>query len=362
MIRSPLLLLAALAAPAAAPAAAQQPASGPAASPPVWIGISYDVRWVEARDGCASRLVVLGTAPGSPAERAGVRAGDIVVSIDGDAEPAQELPRLVARMSPGDRVRLTLDRDGSMLQVVAMADRRPAPPALPPPGPRAQEGPVVEIRGERLIARNVPTGAPVGGYWLADREGRTSFRPLATTPDAGIDRRVADLLECAQRHARIAPVRRDVQRIQERAESLRLVIARRTLERPDADPRRVLLRELVPGAVHLPDAATMMMVRTEDAMGTLLRGVAGAELVSMEPELAAYFRGAAGGLLVVRVVDGSPANRAGLRPGDVITAAAGQPVTSLSELRTKIGEAGPDPVELSIVRQGRRQSISLPRQ
>jgi serine protease Do len=66
----------------------------------------------------------------------------------------------------------------------------------------------------------------------------------------------------------------------------------------------------------------------------------------MTPDLAEYF-GTKGGVLVTRVGPDSPAARAGLKAGDVITSINGQPVQSVAELRREIGRAS-DQAEVSI--------------
>jgi regulator of sigma E protease len=63
--------------------------------------------WVEAGVGF--------TNPGSPADRAGLEVGDRVISIDGEATPNwwALVEQIEAR--PGERVAMTIDRDGSRL-------------------------------------------------------------------------------------------------------------------------------------------------------------------------------------------------------------------------------------------------------
>jgi len=51
-------------------------------------------------------------SPGSPAEKAGIKAGDVITSVDGhDVQSASELPRMVASHAPGARVQLGVLRD-----------------------------------------------------------------------------------------------------------------------------------------------------------------------------------------------------------------------------------------------------------
>ncbi|MGM1017664.1 MAG: YlbL family protein [Actinomycetota bacterium] len=61
---------------------------------------------------------------------------------------------------------------------------------------------------------------------------------------------------------------------------------------------------------------------------------------------------------VVEAVAGSPAEGV-IEPDDIITAADGVPVTSASELRATIQEGSGAPVELSIVRAGEEQTVTL---
>jgi S1-C subfamily serine protease len=59
------------------------------------------------------------------------------------------------------------------------------------------------------------------------------------------------------------------------------------------------------------------------------------------------------GLRVAEVVPGGPAARAGLRPGDVLVSAAGQPVTTAQALqRLMFGEAIGKPLEITVLRNG----------
>ncbi|MDN5795907.1 MAG: trypsin-like peptidase domain-containing protein [Intrasporangium sp.] len=58
-------------------------------------------------------LFVTGVAPGGPAEQAGIRAGDVIVAVEG--QPAQSVEQLVVKTltrSVGDTVAVTVWRDG----------------------------------------------------------------------------------------------------------------------------------------------------------------------------------------------------------------------------------------------------------
>jgi serine protease Do len=66
------------------------------------------------------------------------------------------------------------------------------------------------------------------------------------------------------------------------------------------------------------------------------------------------------GALVARVISGSPAQAAGLRPGDIITAVAGRPVDSREAFSTLTATvAAGQPLPLTVARDGAAQSISV---
>jgi serine protease Do len=79
---------------------------------------------------------------GAPAEKAGVEAGDIIITFDGRTiERSSDLPRMVGNTKPGSRATLTVFRRGSQrdlsVQVAEIEPERPArrvsaAPAEPP--------------------------------------------------------------------------------------------------------------------------------------------------------------------------------------------------------------------------------------
>jgi putative serine protease PepD len=75
------------------------------------------------RDGA----IVQEVAPGSPAAKAGLEAGDLVTAVDGQA--IQNAGEMVARIrghKPGDKVTITVQRDGNETTVTATLGERPA--------------------------------------------------------------------------------------------------------------------------------------------------------------------------------------------------------------------------------------------
>ncbi len=80
----------------------------------------------------------------------------------------------------------------------------------------------------------------------------------------------------------------------------------------------------------------------------------GVEVQPMTPELRSYFKAPADrGVLVVAVEEGGPAVTAGLRVGDVIISAAGEPVSRPRDLRNAVGTSEPGKeISVEIVRDG----------
>jgi serine protease Do/serine protease DegQ len=89
--------------------------------------------------------------------------------------------------------------------------------------------------------------------------------------------------------------------------------------------------------------------------GSVKRGQLGVSMYSVTPDIAhSLGLPSVVGALVSQVVEGSPADHAGIRTGDVITSVNGQPVKSNSELRNTIGllRVG-DRVDIGLLRDGK---------
>lgn len=86
-----------------------------------YLGVS-----LAATDGTAGAEVAE-VRSGSPAEEAGLRAGDVITTVDGQAlASAEELQRLIELKKPGDEVELTVERDGATRTVTVTLGSRPA--------------------------------------------------------------------------------------------------------------------------------------------------------------------------------------------------------------------------------------------
>src|SRR5262244_37175 len=94
--------------------------------------------------------------------------------------------------------------------------------------------------------------------------------------------------------------------------------------------------------------------------GSVKRGQLGVSMYTVTPDIAhSLGLPSAVGALVSQVVEGSPADRAGIRTGDVITSVNGQSVKSNGESRNAIGlmRVG-DKVEIGVLREGKPVHIT----
>ncbi|HEU4625966.1 MAG TPA: DegQ family serine endoprotease [Steroidobacteraceae bacterium] len=94
--------------------------------------------------------------------------------------------------------------------------------------------------------------------------------------------------------------------------------------------------------------------------GSVKRGLLGVSIYNVTPDIAQlYGLGDTPGALVSQVVEGSPADKAGIKTGDVITSVNGQNVKSNTELRNAIGmlRVG-DKVDVGLVRDGKPRRVT----
>jgi len=95
--------------------------------------------------------------------------------------------------------------------------------------------------------------------------------------------------------------------------------------------------------------------------GTIERGFLGVSIQDVSPEMAkALGLKDASGAVVSQVVEGSAAEKAGIRTHDVIIELNGQPVQSASQLRARVGVLKPGTqIEIVVLRDGKRETFSV---
>jgi len=225
----------------------------------------------------------------SPAAKAGVREGDVVVEFEGEKiRSARQFSRLVEETVAGHSVKLGIVRNGTRQTVEVTPERR-------------------------------ELGWGIDG----DRIGRDIARSMRDLEFSQIEPRLRE----------IEPrLREKLREIEPRFRELEPRLRDFRFDGPGFD---FDLDNLLPGSV---------------------RGRLGVQIESLSPQLADYFGVKDGGVLVSSVTKDSPAEKAGLKAGDVITSINGDRVRDyndlINELRDKSGE-----VTVGIVRDKKASTI-----
>jgi serine protease Do len=227
-----------------------------------------------------SGAVVDEVRSGTPAAKAGVKAGDVVVAFDGErVRSARQLERLVEETPAGRAVKMAVQRDGVKvdLDITPQASTEPMAFSLMTPGHPADLAFAPRVFERRFEGKQGPDTAKPG---TLERQFR--FRGAPATE------------------------------------------------------------------FEFDDAPFAMV------MG---RSRLGVQAEAVEGQLAKYF-GVETGALIRDVTEGSPAAKAGLKAGDIITAANGQPVKDAGDLREALNATGDGKsVTLSVTRD--RKTLSL---
>lgn len=272
-------------------------ASPSLASARAWLGVytqevTSDLR--DALDLSSDGALVSSVVTGSPADRAGLRKGDVIVSVEGRGiDSPADLTERIGDARPGDSVSLGIVRKGDRLTLsVRLAERQndegemeaPEPPDAPTPhaspapdaprAPRAPKAPRGEMR------------------WYSD-------------------------------------------------------------DMPNKDEIRQRIRESIPNFDFDEGPGGRGMVWMSGAG----RGRLGVRIETLSEDLASAL-GAPGtkGALVVEVLKKTPAEEAGIRAGDIITAVEGTAVYDTDDLvKALADEKGK--VSVSLVRRGEKRTV-----
>jgi Do/DeqQ family serine protease len=95
--------------------------------------------------------------------------------------------------------------------------------------------------------------------------------------------------------------------------------------------------------------------------GKVRRGMLGVTIQSVDADLASSLNlPAARGAIVTSVTAGGPAERAGIKRGDVITAVNNQPIADNNMLRNQVASLGPNSsASVTVLRNGREQNVQV---
>ncbi len=326
-----------------------------------WLGLS--LREVLATPGTPGaiqgvRLVVTDLYPGGPAEAGGLRAGDVLVRMNGSPAEILRFRSLADRLLPGDPLLLSVIRDGRPLELSIEAGAAPERDEFvrqilqvhldsvrvafaPRLDSLESELRLLEVRGSLLASAPHVQVATVDGDTL-------KTYVVVTGPDG--DRvTLTELQASAEAGAHGGVTSRGTTTATGRTGTLRPVDARSVVRLQSAmedSARRDVERS----------AWTEWQFKTPYVTGA--NRVAGAALRALGTGLGSYF-GVEQGVLVLEVAEGTPARTAGLAAGDVIVRAQGQSVDGVPTLRRLLARSL-GAVELTVVRRGRTIALTLP--
>jgi serine protease Do len=103
--------------------------------------------------------LVQSVQPGLPADQAGIKRGDVIVAVNGEAvENNEEIVRRISSMDPGSSVELTVIRDGKRIDLTAsLADRTAH---IGPGTGEGEQGEEPELASERMLGLRVDDLSP----------------------------------------------------------------------------------------------------------------------------------------------------------------------------------------------------------
>lgn len=336
---------------------------------------------------CDRPPVVTSVVVGGPADEAGVQARDTLLSVNGLDVTRPEGRTLLMGLEAGVPVELELGRDSGRTTIDVTPEMRPAEPFVEvrtmffgPPGEHVEgsEGRMrvvripsmrnrldeIEIRLDTLRARG-------NDFVFFHQDSAGSFRVQVG------DRDMADVI--LEQLPEMPEARRYVWENEELARRLltvrdssfhsarvhldSLVRLHTSVRRLQADSAGLALSVTTEAD---PDGAWSYYVTTRPVPGqlrTLLqsdRRVAGAEFRELSGGLAEYFDGVDEGLLVLRVLRDTPADRMGLMDGDVVVEVDEANCNTVAILREAIAAAGADRnVQVKWIRKGHSHTGSL---
>ncbi len=298
-----------------------------------WLGVvtqSVDGDLRESLDLRDDGVLVNRVVPDSPADRAGIRKGDVIVRFDGhDVSSPSELVDLVGDQNAGESVSLVVWRDGARRELSArLAEREDAEMNAPEPpdAPEAPEAPRAPRAPRSPNAPDVRIKAFRNGKPVPEAEARRMLEGFGDMDHFRVHVDGDDEGDSSDDSGD------DGKRIERRIQINGL------------DGLQGL--EGLRGLDHMPGV-----------MATVGRGRLGVRVEELSPDLASAL-GASGtrGALVLEVIKDTPAERAGIKAGDVIVELDGKPVYDTDDIRGALPkDAGR--VSVSLVRRGMRRTV-----
>lgn len=284
----------------------------------------------------ASPPEIIQVFAGSPAARAGLRPGDLIVAVSGVDITTEEGGRIFSairnevpvefRVRRGSRVANVMVTPGTWSE--AFGEEEIAVAGAP------------HLDSVKVQLKVMYEGLPK--LYIAIKEAKLAL--ARTEAEAERTSSEVQLRRVEQQRAQIDSMQRQLEEWNKEIRIYTDSLAARTLYvKPRAVP------EVDVQVVPVPE---------EDAIKIYSDAVAGARFKALTEDspLAEYF-GVKSGLLVTELVEDTPAHMAGLREGDVVLSVDGQMVHSVKDLRKLLSET--DEAEFTFVRKGKKQTCTI---
>lgn len=280
-----------------------------------WLGVGYNVMIERRNDLTNIKITVNDVVPNSPADRAGIKRGDQIVRIDGREISAERFEGLSNSVEVGDTLRLTIASGDRERDYVLVAAPRPAQYT-------------VTTQGQRFGGRTI--------FMMPDSAHKFA-RIFMDSMRFSLDSMFTDSLFVRRMPGFRFDMRMDTlvgggffRLFGDSAGTFNLRLRR------DGD------------VFDFPHVEMLGM-----------RSVAGAEFEPITPAWARLTK-VSEGLIVLRVGPDTPAARAGLEQGDVLTRVDGRSVNDVADLRSALSGSN-GALKLEVVRDGKTRTLELDR-
>jgi len=329
-------------------------------SRPAWLGIRlnqrYECVWetTENWKSCDLVLHVVGVQDGGPAQSAGIEPGDRMIALDGKDLTFATWDRLRSSIRPGRPVSIDVMRgDARHFVRVTPAVRTPGSDAGRWIAPRFAAARTPSV----FVVRLTEVDENEGGFALAIRDTgdqTVSVEPAALRVSDG-QLRLAPLNE--ELFVELPSLRREI------VGSLRGISDSSYEQATSAVQAMANIRARLSSdeefRTQLTRIAQVGLDEVRLATG-FRRSFGGAEFEEARRRLASAVDARRAGLLVLRVVSGTPAERLGLVPGDLVFDAGGKEVRTVGDLSRAV-EAADGAIEVRWERRGTTMSGRFPR-
>jgi hypothetical protein len=332
-----------------------------------WFGFAFEVERSSfpGRRG-SERVTVSSVVAGSPADRGGLREGDVLVELAGQPVSGRWLDRVGPEIAPGDTLRMRVRRGDGERSLTLVAATWPAVLRIVggPGGNRFVLADSLQTRAQ-IVLDSIRANVRDVRFAIVRGDGKAPA-DIVVRDAAGEERTLH--VEAGGAEVLFRELRAALERQQANAPTrIRIESSAHVDELREALIERERIRQRIaqapPGLFAPRDSASYIAVRPARGYGISMAawsvGVAGAEFTPLAEGMRTYF-GVGSGLLVIRVGPGTPAAKAGLVAGDIVTGVDGRRIRSVRDLVAALEEAGEDGLSLRVVRRNASRTIRIP--